>query len=343
MPDRDDTHSLSTCDEALLSQLGFGPEAALMNDPKLFVDRAFLSALLAEFQSELGPELAGAALFQIGLSHGLRDAELALQSALDTTGGAGAPRAAHVPSLALALGPTAPGFRLSGHWPDVHEAEARLQRIGLSTEPSCHLSAGYTSGWLSITTEREVVAVEVECIATGGTACRFEAREPRAWLDDPRSKQIAGVDLQQGLFPQRAENPAPATQPTPGAPPSPAVEAGDKAVHVWGAVMVLPFTYTEEVLATIEMLGRDSNTRSVRVVVIDLSDAIVDEGFMAAGLEQALETIERWGAETILAGVTSLSEATVEGLEAPFMVTHKDLPDAIAMAFQITDAQRHAL
>jgi len=107
--------------------------------------------------------------------------------------------------------------------------------------------------------------------------------------------------------------------------------------------MVLPYTYTEEVLATIEMLGRDESTRGVRVVVIDLSEAILDEGFGAAGLEQALETIERWGAEAILAGVSPLNEPVIDGLDSQHMVTRKDLPDAIATAFQITEAQRHAL
>jgi len=339
--DRDDTQPLRRCDDALLSQLGFGPDTALMNDPKLFVDRAFLGALLAEFQTELGVELAGAALFRIGLAHGLRDAELALQQGFSVGSPVDA-RPPRAPSLALALGPTAPGFQLSGHWPDVHEAEARLNRVGLSTEPSCHLSAGYTSGWLSVTTERELVVVETECIASGGTSCAFEAREPRAWLDDPRSKQIAGVDLNEGLFAHRPA-PPPATEP---AFDTSAMAGGDpeaKAVHVWGPVMILPFTYTEEVLATIEMLGRDAQTRGVQVVVIDLSETEVDEGFMAAGLEQALDTIERWGAEAILAGVTPLSEAAIDGLEARFTVSQKDLPDAIALAFQITEAQRHAL
>ncbi len=337
MSDRNDSAPPAACDAALLSRLGFGPDTALMNDPKLFVDRTFLAALLAEFQSELGAELAGAALFQIGLAHGLRDAELALQQGFGATEGVHAPRA---PSVALALGPTAPGFQLSGHWPDLHEAEARLQRVGLSTDPSCHLSAGYTSGWLSVTTERELVVVETECIATGGVGCHFEAREPRAWLDDPRSKQIAGVDLREGLFANRPQPVAAAATPEPDMA---AFDRNDKAVHIWGPVMVLPFTYTEEVLATIEMLDRDPNTRGVRVVVIDLCDTVLDEGFMAAGLEQALDTIERWGAEAILAGVTPLNEAVIEGLESPHVVTGKDLPNAIAMAFQITDAQRHAL
>lgn len=339
--DHDDTPPIERCDDALLAELGFGPDTALMNDPKIFLDRAFLAALLAEFQAELGLDLAAATLFRIGLAHGLRDAELALQQGFSVGSPADA-RPARASSLAIALGPTAPGFRLSGHWPDVHEAEARLQRVGLSTDPSCHLSAGYTSGWLSVTTERELLVVETECIAAGGLGCQFEAREPRAWLEDPRSKQIAGVDLRAGLLAHRPPATGPASVPSYQLPPRD-IDGQEKAVHVWGPVMVLPFTYTEEVLATIEMLGRDRQTRGVCVVVIDLSDVVLDEGFMAAGLEQALDTIDGWGAEAILAGVSPLSEPAIEGLEARFTVSQKDLPDAIALAFQITEAQRHAL
>lgn len=344
MSDRHDPDApQAECDDVLLARLGFGPDTALMNDPKVFVDRAFLGALMSEFEQELGSSLAGAALFRIGLAHGLRDAERALQRGFDDRDAASrvAPRA---PSLALALGPTAPGFRVMGHWPDVHEAEARLQRMGLAAEPSCRLSAGYTSGWLTVTTERELVVIETECIAAGGTGCHFEAREPAQWLDDPRSKGILGCDLRHGLRPDRAA--LPSSLLFGAGEPSGSVHTGEpseRAVHVWGPVMVLPFTYTEEVLATVEMLGRDASTRNVRVVVIDLSDVLLEEGFMAAGLEHALDTIESWGAEAILAGVSALSEPVVAGLEAKHMVTRKDLPDAIATAFQISDAQRHAL
>ena len=98
-----------------------------------------------------------------------------------------------------------------------------------------------------------------------------------------------------------------------------------------------------EVLATIESLRADPGTASVRVVVVDLRGSPLDDGFGAAALERALEMIESWGAEAILTGVSPLSEATVQDLETAHLLMRKDLPEAIASAFQIADAQRHLL
>ena len=58
----------------VLAALGFGPDSALMSEPKLFVDCAFLAALQDELHCELGAEEAERAFFHIGLIHGLRDA-----------------------------------------------------------------------------------------------------------------------------------------------------------------------------------------------------------------------------------------------------------------------------
>ncbi len=57
-----------------LAALGFGPDSPLMAEPKLFLDGAFLAALQAEMEDELGADEARITFFQIGLIHGLRDA-----------------------------------------------------------------------------------------------------------------------------------------------------------------------------------------------------------------------------------------------------------------------------
>ena len=53
----------------------------------------------------------------------------------------------------------------------------------------------------------------------------------------------------------------------------------------------------------------------MRVVIVDLGGAIIDEGFGAASLEQVLDAVEGWGAEPILAGISPLSERAVADLE----------------------------
>jgi anti-anti-sigma regulatory factor len=96
-------------------------------------------------------------------------------------------------------------------------------------------------------------------------------------------------------------------------------------------------------LSGLDLIRRDPGARSVRVVVVDLGGAVIDESFGALELERVLETIERLGAEPILTGVTPLSERTVAGLETAHLIVQKDLPAAIAAAFQIADAMRRAL
>ena len=49
----------------LLASLGFGPDSALMNEPKLFVDCAFLAALQRELVRKLGLEEAERTLFRL--------------------------------------------------------------------------------------------------------------------------------------------------------------------------------------------------------------------------------------------------------------------------------------
>ncbi len=107
--------------------------------------------------------------------------------------------------------------------------------------------------------------------------------------------------------------------------------------------MVLPFTTLEEALGTVDMLGRDPGIGEIRCVVVDLRERPLDEGFGAAALEQVLETIESWNAQSLLTGVSPGSEAAIASLESSHLIVRKDLSEAIATAFQIADAQRHTL
>lgn len=333
----------------LLADLGFGPASQLMTEPKLFVDARFLAALRVEFEEELGADEARIALFQIGLLHGLRDA-----LRLSDLGSAspGLPSVVGVAPLAMKFGPIERGpfgFELSGAWPDGHEAEAHLAKLGRASGHACMLSAGYTSGWLSGAFDFDVLAVETCCAASGGAGCAFRAREVEAWQRDdlaPESvKQlIARVPIRrlravaQGTPPDRAGD---AFLGAEGLPTT--IDPEDPAVHVWGPVMVMPFTDVDTALATVETLGADPAMRGVRVVVLDLGGMALDEGFGAAGLEQLIEFVEAWGADVILTGISPLSADVVADLEATHLLIRKDVPEAIAYAFQIAEAHRHLL
>src|SRR5262249_13953415 len=120
-------------------------------------------------------------------------------------------------------------------------------------------------------------------------------------------------------------------------------EPGSPVIHVWGPVMILPFAGPDECLRSLDLLGRDAGARAVRVVIVDLSGAVIDEGFGAASLEQVLAAVESWGAEPVLTGISPLSEPVVADLQKTHLVIRKDLPEAIASAFQIAEAQRRTV
>jgi len=324
-----------------LAVLGLDLRTTLEDEPRFLLDRDFLGSLHVELAEQLGPEDARAALLQLGFLHGLRDAARIVLAgfgpSLETRGpGPTAPR------LAFRLDPVAgDGLVLRGVWPERIEADAVVALQGGRAHPSCHLSAGYTSGWLSAVFDADLLAMEVSCSAAGAPCCSFEAREPEDWASGradagagpPRTlpfrelREIVGHHLD--------------AQPLPAAPPGgEAFERGSPVVHVWGPVMVIPFSGAEESLRAVELIGRDPGARQVRVVVVDLSGTLIDEGFGAAALEQVLDAIETWGAEPILTGVSPLCQRAIADLERTHLVIHKDLPEAIAASFQIAQALR---
>ena len=336
----------------MLTDLGFGPDTALMNDPKLFMDGRFLASLLVELDDELDAEKAALALFQIGLLHGLRDAARMSRNHDDGSHSLIAPETADTTPLLMHWSSgvqTDESGRLSvrGSWPERHEANARCSRLGSPTSPHCKMSAGYTTGWLCGTMDRLLVVREVECAAMGAEACRFEAREANEWkIDGDADMQSILSQVPFEAFRKLADTGSierDSEAPLAGHAGENGFDRAQAVVHIWGPVMILPLTTLDEALGTIEMLGRDPGIGEIRAVVIDLRERPLDEGFDAAALEQILETIESWNAQSLITGVSPSSEAAIVSLEASHLVLRKDLPEAIATAFQISDAQRHLL
>jgi len=327
-----------------LAALGLDLESTLNEEPRFLLDVCFLGALHCELVEHLGRDQAHATLLQLGLLHGLRDAALVVRagfghSALDL-----APGSPATPRLAIRFAPQPAGpadrFEIRGSWPERHEAEAYLAAVGCGTSPACFVSSGYTSGWLSGIFDADVLALEVECSAGGDSACQFIARETAAWgeISDPRVSPL----LDSLPFPAFRQLVARHLESWPEPDRRDAFEAGAPVVHVWGPVMVIPFSSPDESLRALELIARDPGARDVRVVIVDLSGAIIDEGFGAVALEQILDAIESWGAEPILAGISPLSARVLDDLESTHLVIHKDLPEAIAAGFQIADLHRVA-
>jgi len=312
--------------------------ADLVREPRLVGDARLLAAVHAELRERLGASEAATALLQIGYALGLRDALRALRGGFQVGRAASAPAA---PTLAIQLDAHPPGetgavFALHGTWPVGTEAAARAVK-GLG-ERGCHVSAGYTSGWLSGLYDADLVALEQTCVARGDGVCRFVAREPSAWRVDADPAAVSALSALAGdEIRVRIEAELDAEQiPRPDS----VLDPDSPAVHVWGPVMIVPFGGSDDSLRAVDLIGRDPAARDVSVVVLDLTGAVIDEGFGALALENVLDAIEAWGAEPILAGVSPLSEPVVADLQRAHLVVRKDLTHAIASAFQIAQAQR---
>ncbi|MEM7413051.1 MAG: 4-vinyl reductase [Myxococcota bacterium] len=333
------------CSDGSTPEIGFDPEAVLERDSRILLDPAFLATLHAELAGELDPDEQRTALLQMGFLHGLQDVTRALASTPDRgchqTGPALAPPL-RMPLRSSTDTHTPNAIRVEGSWPDQHEATAHLSAVGAGDHVVCYLSAGYTSGWLSGAFDVDLLAVEIECSATGADSCRFEAREVDAWEGDAVAAQsLSALPFEQFRALVRERFAREAGRDLPGEPGDlEAVERGAAAVHIWGPVMVLPYAGPDETLQAIELLARDPGAAEVTVIVLDLGGAIVDEAFGAMALEQLVQTAEAWGAETLFVDPSPLSDAVLADLEHPPLLTLKDLEPAIALAFQIARSQR---
>lgn len=331
--------------EPKLAQPGLEPSLVLLKESGALLDPRFVGALLGEVEGQLGAADASAALLQIGFANGLRDACRVVEAAFAP----GHPEpAAATPALALRfqLRPDAAprgAIEVRGSWPERVEAAARLSRDGQRHGCSCILSAGYTSGWLSGALDADVLALEVECSATGAESCRFVAREAEAWRADGdlRAQQLLEVlpfAAFRSMVRSEVEKEEAAARPSESG-----IDRESAVVHIWGPVMVVPYSGNEEALQAVDLIGNDAGARDVSVVVVDLCGAVLDEQFGALGLERIVETAEAWGAETIFADVSPLSERIVADMSRPPLLIRKSLDEAIAMAFQIARSQHATL
>ncbi|HXZ86001.1 MAG TPA: hypothetical protein VEI82_10980, partial [Myxococcota bacterium] len=108
------------------------------------------------------------------------------------------------------------------------------------------------------------------------------------------------------------------------------------AVHVWGPVMVLPYSGAGDTLAALDTIAADLGPEAIRVVVLDVTGARVD-GVEATGIVRILDELARRGLESVLVGVgddaaeqwLGGSEQLRQPLRAP------NISEAIHLAFQL--------
>jgi hypothetical protein len=318
--------------------IDFDPEGLLGQAPGVLFDPRFTGSLHVDLEGQFGRDEAARTLVQMGCLRGLRDAAAVVEVGLADGAPTGVIPVAAELAIRLVWNPRPRrrgAVELHGAWPEQAEAIARLERLGPGPGPSCWLSAGYTSGWLSGLLGIDVVAFETSCGAHGDAECTFLGREVEAWrAEGPEAARALVAALPFPALRDLAGRAGPALEAPRGIDPSQPV------VHIWGPVMVIPFAGADEAQLAVELIGRDPGAAGVSVVVIDLTGAIIDEAFGAAALERILERIESWGAEAVFAGISPLSEPAVAGLERQPLMLAKDLHGGIAAGFQIASAQR---
>jgi len=320
--------------------LEIDPEAVLVRESGLLLGPHFMGALHAELQSELGPVASTLILMQIGFLHGLRDATQVLSESFEPAASAAVSSVAPL-ALCFRSNPAAKpqgAIEMYGSWPEGHEAMARARALDPDHGRDCAISSGYTSGWFSGMLDANLLALETTCVTRGADACRFVAREADVWRASQHSRALsalaalpfdelrAAVSLHAGID---ANDLSPK-----------GIDPDEAVIHIWGPVMVIPYSGPEEVMLAVELIGRDPAAAAVSVIVVDLTGAAIDEAFGAAALEQIVENIETWGAEAVFAGVSPLSEQVVADLVRAPLLIEKDLNEAIVAAFRVAESQR---
>jgi hypothetical protein len=308
-----------------LDEIGLGPESALMREPKLFLERSFLSLLMSELTDQFGVGSSQRALFQIGAWHGIRDARRTWQAPAAYDTDRGDSHAAPSPHLTMRLisdSSQDDPNTIRGVWPDHHEAHARLDQGPQTTEPTCFLSTGYTSGWLSETYGRDFIVVEESCLASGDLACRFRAVPSTISSTTRASGQNSEGEIDPGETTDSIDQ--------------------REAIHIWGPVMVLPCEHPEIALATLKHLLTDASLRDVRVVVLDLMNRLTLSGTSPHPIENLLDAIDSWGVEALLTGIRADTLQALSDLNRPLLIGPQRFSESIAMAFQVAEAGLHA-
>jgi hypothetical protein len=318
--------------------LGLETDAALGSDPRLLSDPRRLGDLHSRLAQRVGDHDADLALLQGGFLQGLRDALRGVHAGF--AGGPGpaplAPLAG--PRIAFDLRPMGPGgVDAEGVWRGSAEAEGHVAACGRLGRPVCFATAGYTSGWLSGLLDRDVIALEVECSACGAPACRFRVRSAQAWA---HSTSVVGRAVAASLDFDALRDAVGDCDEDDALEATDHVDPELPVVHVWGPVMVVPYSGANASISALDLIEQEAMARDVSVVVLDLSGAYVDPEGGALGLERVVDAIERRGADAVLAGLSEGSRAGLAALMQRHLTLHDELPLAIAAAFQIADAQR---
>lgn len=220
------------------------------------------------------------------------------------------------------------------------EAQFHGRTYGVSNDPICFVTAGYAAGWYSAVLGKTILVRETDCAACGSSTCRFEARPIEDWIEeaDPWVEGLlpyldfdrlqARAQEQVGTLEDELEEPNMMGSFDPMSP----------AVHVWGPVMVLPYSGFQDSDAAVGAVQADLGRMQIQVVVIDATGAAID-ALEASGLVQLVNRLEAQRIETILVGLSSTARHLIPAGASPGSpLQTRDISQGIALAFQVCGA-----
>jgi hypothetical protein len=301
-----------------------------------FENPAELARLRRNAFESVGRPYAAGILYGMGLAQGLLDGLRTARRFGAALGGAPRHAGPGIPLLFQA-GRIRADRGFSGVLTNSVEASVHLREIGAESEPVCHVSAGYCSGWYSALLGEFLLVRELACAAHGSHACEFEARPAEAWIaarDPHAATLLAYLDfdaMREAALRKLGADVEEAEGSMMGAfdPLSP-------AVHVWGPVMILPYSGAADSLEAVETILGDLGPGALRVVVLDLTGARID-ALESTGLLRLLEVLEANKLETVLVGLPWLEARQFLPAEAALSlpVHVADISEGISLAFQL--------
>jgi hypothetical protein len=309
-----------------------------LEGPDAFDDPEALERLRANAFESVGLPYAEGILYGIGVAEGLVDALRIARRFAAPLGGVPGHAGPGLQLLFAANGLT-PERRFTGTLHGSVEATVHRKRYGNAHAPICHVTAGYCAGWYSALLGEFVLVRELDCACTdaAGERCQFTARPAAQWLEAGDGwaqgllKYLDYEAMREGALKRLAASGDETEGDMMGAfdPLSP-------AVHVWGPVMVLPYSGAGDSIAALETIAADLGAGTIRVVVLDVTGARVD-AVEATGLLRTVDEIARRNLELVLVGVSDESAALYLGgpgrLASPLRAA--DISEAIRLAFQL--------
>jgi hypothetical protein len=309
---------------------------AQSESPDAFHDPDALDQLRSNAFESVGLPYAEGVLYGIGLAEGLYDALRVARRFAGPLGGTPSHAGASVGML-FTPGAMSPDHRFTGSLFGSTEATVHLRRYGASPEQVCHVSAGYCAGWYSAMFNEFILVRERSCAATGHSCCEFDARPARTWIEADNRWAISLLAyLNFEVMREAALKRIAADGDESEGDMMGGFDPLSPAVHVWGPVMVLPYSGAGDTLGALETIATDLGPRAIRVVVLDVTGARID-AVEATGLLRTLDELARRELETVLVGVSKeVSQkflGLAEGLSHPLRAA--DISEGIRLAFQL--------